>query len=211
LKKGFIAIFSLGLLMMGMQVRAQAAPEAPDLLVKRISDEVFSRVKADRHIQNGDGKRIRALVETVIMPHVDFDRTTALTVGRHWRAATPEQKKQITHEYSELLMHTYAGAIAQIKDQRIQYRPFRADPEATDVVVYSQVLQTGGVEPIQLNYRLKKEPNGWKIYDINVLGAWLIQTYKNTFSTEVSKGGLDGLIAALKEKNRDLARRKTKK
>jgi len=117
----------------------------------------------------------------------------------------------ITREYSELLTHTYSGAIAQIKDQRIQFRPFHADPGATDVVVYSQVLQAGGREPIQLNYRLKKEASGWKIYDINVLGAWLIQTYKGTFTTEINKSGIDGLIATLKNKNGELAKRKSGK
>ena len=211
LKNFLISFFVLSTMMLGMHARAQNSTEAPDVLVKRISDEVFRRVKADKHLQNGDNKRIRELVEAEIMPYVDFDRTTALTVGRHWRAATPEQRKQITNEYSELLMHTYSGAIAQIKDQTIRFRPFRAESDATDVVVYSQVLRTGGAEPIQLNYRLKKEPNGWKIYDINVLGAWLIQTYKNTFNTEISKGGIDGLIAALKEKNRELARQKSGK
>lgn len=212
LNKCIAAFFTLVVCLMVGAVQAQeaGATEAPDVLVKRISNDVLASAKADKKIQNGDDKRIRALVEARIMPYVDFHRTTALTVGLHWRQATPQQKEQIMHEYRELLIHTYSGAIAQIKDQTLQFRPFRAEASATDVVVYSQVVQTGGREPIQLNYRLQKQANGWKIYDINVLGAWLIQTYKGTFNTEINKSGIDGLIKTLKNKNQTLARGKAK-
>ncbi|RJX33542.1 MAG: ABC transporter substrate-binding protein [Oxalobacter sp.] len=209
LKKLIASCSILLLLTTGYAVAKEAAAaEAPDVLVKRISYEVLELAKADKRIQAGDDRRIRTLVEAWIMPYVDFDRTTALSLGVHWRKATPEQKEQLTHEYRELLIHTYSGAIAQVKDQRLQFRPFHAAPEATDVVVYSQVIQTGGREPIQLNYRLQKQETGWKIYDINVLGAWLIQTYKGTFNTEINQSGIDGLIKTLREKNKTLARRK---
>jgi phospholipid transport system substrate-binding protein len=214
LKKILITLFSaaslLGAGAGAVAAQGAGATEAPDVLVKRISNEVLELAKADKRIQNGDDKRIRVLVEAKIMPHVDFNRTTALSVGPHWRKATPQQKEQLMHEYRELLIHTYSGAIAQIKDQRLQFRPFRAEASATDVVVFSQVIQSGGREPIQLNYRLQKQAGGWKIYDINVLGAWLIQTYKGTFNTEINKSGIDGLIKVLKEKNRRLAASKAK-
>lgn len=182
-----------------------AAQEAPDALIKRISQDVLDTAKADKNIRSGNQKRIQQLVEAKILPHVDFQKMTSLTAARHWRAATPAQKQQLTKEFRELLVHTYSGAIAQIQDQKLQFRPFRASPSATDVIVYSQVLQSRGREPIQLNYRLVKQSGDWKVYDINVLGAWLVQTYKGTFDTEISKGGIDGLIKTLAEKNRKLA------
>lgn len=212
LNKFIAALFAVAVLLMAGSAAAQeaGAAEAPDVLVKRISNDVLESAKADKRIQNGDNNRIRALVEAKIMPYVDFQRTTALSVGPHWRKATPQQKEQIMHEYRELLIHTYSGAIAQIQDQQLQFRPFRAEASATDVVVYSQVIQGGGRESIQLNYRLQKQEKGWKIYDINVLGAWLIQTYKGTFNTEINKAGIDGLIKTLKNKNQALARGKAK-
>jgi phospholipid transport system substrate-binding protein len=129
---------------------------------------------------------------------------TALAAGRYWREATPEQQKQLTDQFRSLLVYTYSGAISQIKDQKVDFKPLRADPSATEVEVRSQVIQPRG-EPIQLNYRLQKEPSGWKIYDVNVLGAWLVETYKGNFSSEISKGGIDGLIKALSERNKKLA------
>ncbi len=210
LKKILITVFSVASLLATSHVAAQegGAMEAPDVLVKRISSDVLASAKVDKRVQNGDIKQIRSLVESRIMPYVDFNRTTALSVGQHWRKATPQQKEQLMHEYRELLIHTYSGAIAQIQDQHLQFRPFRADPAATDVVVFSKVIQSGGREPIELNYRLQKQASGWKIYDINVLGAWLIQTYKGTFNTEINKSGIDGLIKVLKSKNQSLARSK---
>ncbi|MEA5097623.1 MAG: ABC transporter substrate-binding protein [Burkholderiaceae bacterium] len=188
-----------------LQAGSAAAQEAPDALIKRISQDVLDSAKTDRAVQAGNQKRIQQLVEAKILPYVDFQKMTALTAGRHWREATPSQKQQLTTEFRELLVHTYSGAIAQIKDQTLQFRPLRANPAATDVIVYSQVLQSRGREPIQLNYRLAKRSGQWKVYDINVLGAWLVQTYKGTFETEIRKGGIDGLIRTLAEKNRTLA------
>ena len=200
-------IFALALSVTALLFAGHAlAQEAPDALVKRISLDVLNTAKADKAIQSGNHKRIRVLVEAKILPHVDFNRMTALAAGRHWRTATPQQQQRLTTEFRDLLIHTYSGAIAQIQDQSLHFRPFRASPSDTDVVVYSQVIQSKGREPIQLNYRLQKQASGWKIYDINVLGAWLVQTYKGTFDTEISKGGVDGLIKTLTEKNKSLAR-----
>lgn len=181
------------------------AQEAPDALVKRISQDVLDSAKADKEIQSGNQKRILELVEAKILPYVDFQRMTALAAGRFWRQATPEQQKQLTDEFRSLLIYTYSGAIAQIRDQKLEFKPFRAEPGDTEVEVRSQVLQPRGGDPIQLNYRLEKTPVGWKIYDLNVLGAWLVETYKGNFATEISKGGIDGLIKTLAEKNKRLA------
>jgi phospholipid transport system substrate-binding protein len=181
-----------------------AEQEAPDQLVKRISLEIIDLAKADKEIQAGNQKRVYDLVDSKILPYIDFQRMTSLAAGKSWRDATPEQQKQLINEFRTLLVFTYSGAIAQIKDQRVEFKPLRAAPEDTEVEVRSQIIQTRG-EPIQLNYRLEKLPAGWKIYDINVLGAWLVETYKGSFSAEISKSGIDGLIKTLTEKNKKLA------
>ncbi|MFC7289170.1 phospholipid-binding protein MlaC [Herminiimonas glaciei] len=181
-----------------------AAQEAPDVLIKRISEEVMAIAKSDKEIQSGNPRRIQQVVDEKILPHVDFQRMTALAAGRYWRDATPDQQKQLTNEFRSLLMYTYSGAISQIRDQKLEYRPLRADPADTEVIVNTQVIQPRG-EPIQLSYRLAKAPTGWKIYDVNVLGAWLVETYKGSFAAEISKSGMDGLIKTLAEKNKKLA------
>jgi len=203
LTKFFAVLFSTVVL---FHAGAAIAQEAPDALVKRISQDVLDTAKADKGVQAGNQKRIRALVEAKIIPHVNFERMTSLAAGTHWRQATQQQQQRLTLEFRDLLIHTYSGAIAQIQDQKLQFRPFRAGPSDTDVVVYSQVIQSKGREPIQLNYRLEKRDGVWKIYDLNVLGAWLVQTYKGTFATEIGKSGMDGLIKTLADKNKSLAK-----
>lgn len=185
---------------------AAAAEEAPDALVKRISEEVLNTARADKSIQAGNISSIVALVEQKILPYVDSERMTALAAGRYWRQATPEQQKQLITEFRSLLIYTYSGALSQVRDQKIEYKPLRADPAATEVEVRSQVIQSRG-EPIQLSYRLAKLATGWKLYDINVMGAWLVETYKGTFRSEITKGGIDGLIKSLSDKNKQLAAR----
>jgi phospholipid transport system substrate-binding protein len=180
------------------------AAEAPDALVKRISTDVIETAKTDKDIQAGNQKRVMDLVESKILPHVDFQRMTSLAAGRYWREATPEQQKQLTAEFRTLLIFTYSGALSQIKNETVEFKPLRADPADQEVEVRSQVNVSRG-EPITLNYRLAKAPSGWKIYDINVLGAWLVETYKGTFASEISKSGIDGLIKTLAERNKKLA------
>lgn len=181
-----------------------ADTEAPDALVKRISQEVLDIAKADKEIQSGSQKRVLQVVEEKILPFVDFQRMTALAAGRNWRDASPEQQKALITEFRSLLVYTYSGAIAQVRDQKVQFKPMRAEAGDTDVEVRSEVVQSRG-EPIQISYRLEKLAGGWKIYDVNVLGAWLVETYKSTFAAEISKGGVDGLIKVLSEKNQRLA------
>jgi phospholipid transport system substrate-binding protein len=183
---------------------AAIAQEAPDVLVKRVSNDVINTVKSDKDIQAGNRQKIIDLVNSKILPYVDAQKMTAQAAGRYWRQATPEQQKQLSEEFRTLLVYTYSGALSQIKNETVEFKPFRADPADTDVEVRSQVNLTRG-EPITLNYRLSKGPQGWKIYDLNVLGAWLVQTYQSTFSSEIGKNGVDGLIKKLRERNQQLA------
>jgi phospholipid transport system substrate-binding protein len=197
----FIAI---GFGMLAFAGGAVAQQEAPDALVKRISQEVLEIAKTDKDIQRGNQKRVLEIVEAKILPNVNFQRMTAMAAGRFWREASPEQQEQLTNEFRSLLVYTYSGAISQVKEQKLEFKPLRADPADTEVEVRSQVVQPRG-EPIQLNYRLEKSPSGWKIYDVNVLGAWLVETYKGNFAAEINKNGIDGLIKALSDRNKKLA------
>jgi phospholipid transport system substrate-binding protein len=188
---------------------APATNEAPDVLVKRVSTDVIDSVKADKDIQAGNSRKIIDLVNTKILPYVDADKMTAQAAGRFWRQATPEQQKQLSAEFRDLLIYTYAGALSQIKNETIEFKPFRADPADPEVEVKSQVNLTRG-EPITLNYRLSKGAQGWKIFDLNVMGAWLVETYKSTFASEIGKGGIDGLIKKLHDRNQQLANKPLK-
>ena len=204
LMKQLIAAATLAFAATGFAA-AQNANEAPDQLVKRISTEVLNTAKNDKEIQAGNTRKVMDLVETKILPYVDFERMTALAAGRYWREATPEQKRALSTEFRTLLIYTYSGALSQVRNETIEFKPLRADAGDTEVEVRSQVNTSR--EPILLNYRVAKTPSGWKIYDINVLGAWLVETYKGTFNTEISKGGIDGLIKTLAAKNKQLASR----
>lgn len=181
-----------------------AAAEAPDVLVKRISNEVIDSVKGDKDIQGGNRAKIMELVNAKILPYVDAEKMTQQAAGRHWRTATPEQKQKLTKEFRDLLVYTYAGALSTIKNETVEFKPMRGAPTDTDVEVRSQVNVSRG-EPITLNYRLSNEKGSWKIYDVNVLGAWLVQTYTSTFNSEIGKSGIDGLIKRLADRNAQLA------
>jgi phospholipid transport system substrate-binding protein len=191
----FVALGSMG-------AQAQSV-KAPDALIKEISSDVLDTVKADNSIRAGDVSKVIALVDAKVMPYVDFQRMTASAVGRYWRQATPEQQKRLQDEFKILLVRTYSGALAQVKDQTVQLKPMRSSPEDTEVVVRSEVRGKG--DPIQLDYRLAKTPSGWKIYDVNVLGVWLVENYRNSFAQEIGTNGVDGLIAKLAERNKTAA------
>lgn len=205
-----ISQFLVGLCISMSLLSGAQAQEAPDVLIKRLSTEIIDAAKTDKDIQSGNRQRINDLVEAKVLPHINFERMTSLAVSKSWRTATPEQQKQLVTEFRTLLIHTYSGAITQIRDQRVEFKPFRSAPDDTEVEVKSLVIQTRG-EPLQLSYRLEKTASGWKIFDINVLGAWLVETYKGSFSAEVSKNGVDGLIKTLTEKNKKLASASVKK
>jgi phospholipid transport system substrate-binding protein len=169
-----------------------------------VSEEILAIAKTDKQVQAGNQERIMEVVRAKILPHINFQRMTQLTAGRYWREATPEQQQALTNEFRTLLVYTYAGAVAQIRNQTLEFKPMRATPDDTEVEVRTAVIQSRG-DPIQLNYRLEKGPNGWKIVDVNILGAWLVQTYRNSFAAEIQKGGIDGLIKALNDRNKQLS------
>ena len=183
-----------------------ATDEAPDALIKRLSTEVLDSIRADKAIQGGDVSRVVSLVDAKIMPNVNFQRMTASAVGPGWRQATPEQQKRLQDEFKTLLVRTYAGALAQVSDQIIAVKPLRAAADDNEVIVRTEVKGRG--ESIQLDYRLEKTAGqgaGWKIYNLNVLGVWLVETYKSQFVQEINAKGIDGLIAALAERNKSNA------
>jgi phospholipid transport system substrate-binding protein len=176
------------------------AQTAPDAWIKQISGDVIETVKSDKAIQAGDTKKILTLVDAKILPNVNFLRMTSSAVGRYWRKATPEQQARLQDEFKTLLVRTYAGALTQVKDQSVEMKPLRARPEDTEVTVRSEVKGKG--DPIQLDYRVEKSGDSWKIYDVNVLGVWLVETYRASFAQEISSSGIDGLITKLAEKNK---------
>jgi phospholipid transport system substrate-binding protein len=189
--------------LIGMSGVQAQNPDTPDGLVKLVVEDVMNTIKNDKAIQSGDLRKINALVDQKILPHSNFQKTTQLSMGRNWAKASPQQQAQITQEFKTLLIRIYGGALAQVKDQKIQYKPFRAASDDTDVIVKTAVIGKG--EPIQLDYRLEKTANGWKVYDINILGAWLVESYRNQFNDQISKGGIDGLIQFLQQRNNALS------
>lgn len=191
---------AMGLMLAGAATLARAEPVAADAFVRTLSAEIIDAVKGDKAIQAGDLGRIRGLVDTKVMPFVNFDRMTAMSVGPQWRGATPEQRKRMLEEFKTLLVNTYSGALMQVKDQTVVVKPMRGGNGDGDVIVKSEVRGKG--EPIQLDYRLEKAGEGWKIYDVNVGGFWVVEAYKGQFAKDLSTGGLDALIARLAEKNK---------
>jgi len=190
------------------QAYAQSAPDSntPDGLIKIIVADVITSIKSDPEIQKGNIPRVVDLVEKKIVPHTDMRRTTQLAMGKNWSKASPEQQNQLIMEFKNLLIRTYSGALSQLRDQTVQYKPLRAAPGDTDVIVRTVVV--GKVDPIPLDYRLEKTNDGWKVYDINIMGAWLIEAYRNQFTNQISQNGVDGLIRFLQERNAMLAGKK---
>jgi len=187
--------------LLALPVNAQ--DEAADALIKRLSVEVFDSIKADPTLRNGDVSRIIALVDSKLMPNVNFKRMTALAVGPTWRQATTDQQRRLQDEFKTLLVRTYSGAVAQVNDLSFMVKPLRASTEDTEVVVRTEVKGRG--DPIQLDYRLERTPGegaGWKIFNLNVMGVWLVETYRSQFAQEINAKGVDGLIEKLAERNK---------
>jgi phospholipid transport system substrate-binding protein len=180
------------------------AQEAPDALVKRVAGEVLAIIKSDPKVQAGDQARIREVVETKLLPYFDFERITALAMGRNWRQATPEQQKQLVDQFRALLVRTYSGALTQYKDQTMDYKPLRGDPNATDVTVRTEVIRQGQA-PVQIDYSMSKTAQGWKVYDVIVGGVSLVTNYRDEFNEQIKSGGVEGLIRTLQAKNQGLA------
>ena len=187
---------------------ANAQDEAADALIKRLTSEVLDSIKADPTLRSGDVSRIVALVDSKLMPNVNFKRMTAAAVGPSWRQVTPEQQKRLQEEFKILLVRTYAGAVAQANDLSFTVKPLRAATDDKEVVVRTEVKSRG--EPLQLDYRLERtagEGAGWKIYNLNVMGVWLVETYRSQFAQEISARGVDGLIDKLAERNKSNTKR----
>ena len=198
-----ISTLAVALVAFGAATAAQAQT-APDALIKQVSNEVIDIVKADKAIQAGDIGKVQALVDAKVMPHVNFPRMTAAAVGRYWKQATPDQQKRLQDEFKTLLVRTYSGALAQVKENTtVNIKPLRAAAEDTEVVVRTEIKGKG--DPAQLDYRLEKQAAEWKIYDVNVLGVWLVDQYRSSFAQEIGASGIDGLISKLVEKNKAAA------
>jgi len=183
---------------------AHAQAKAPDALIKEVSTDVLEAVKADKTIRAGDIRKVIALVDQKVMPYVNFQRMTSQAVGRYWRQASPEQQKRLQDEFKLLLVRTYSGALSQVSaEQTVELKPMRSQPTDNEVVVRTEIRGKG--DPIQLDYRLEKAGETWKIYDVNVMGVWLVENYRNSFAQEIGANGIDGLIAKLAERNKSAA------
>jgi phospholipid transport system substrate-binding protein len=185
-------------------VSAQAVDQStPDGLIKSVVSDVMASVKSDPEIQKGNIQRIVDLVEKKIVPYTDMRRTTEMAMGPNWKKATPEQQTQLIGEFKNLLIRTYSGALSQLRDQTIQFKPLRAASDDKEVIVKTVVIGRG--DPVPLDYRLEKTANGWKVYDMNIMGVWLVEAYRNQFANQISQNGVDGLVKFLQERNKQLA------
>ena len=200
--KRYRSFLTCAFALLGVLAAAPApAQEAADVTIKRSSQELFEIIRADPKVQAGDQARIREVVEAKVLPNIDFERMTALAMGRNWRVADPEQQKRLIEEFRTLLVRTYSGALAQYRDQKMDYKPVRAEPNATDVTVRTEVLRPGQA-PVQIDYSMTKKPDSWKAYDISVGGVSLVTNYRDEFSEQIKSGGVDGLIKTLAAKNK---------
>jgi phospholipid transport system substrate-binding protein len=194
-----------GLLLISCTVFAQTPDQAtaPDALIKMVVTDVMASVKADPDIQKGNIPKIVELVDKKIVPYTDMRRTTEMAMGPNWKKATSEQQNQLVMEFKNLLIRTYSGALSQLRDQTVQFKPLRAAPDDKEVVVKTVVLGRG--DPVPLDYRLEKTDKGWKVYDMNIMGVWLVEAYRNQFTNQISQNGIDGLVKFLQDRNKQLA------
>ncbi|MBU3567944.1 MlaC/ttg2D family ABC transporter substrate-binding protein [Polynucleobacter alcilacus] len=203
--KRFIQCLAAGLLLVSSAIFAQTPDQAtaPDALIKMVVTDVMTSVKADPDIQKGNIPKIVDLVEKKIVPYTDMRRTTEMAMGPNWKKATPEQQAQLITEFKNLLIRTYSGALSQLRDQTVQFKALRAAPDDKEVIVKTVVIGRG--DPVPLDYRLEKTTNGWKVYDMNIMGVWLVEAYRNQFANQISQNGVEGLVKFLQERNKQLA------
>ena len=200
----YFSVLLSSLFLFAGSVSAQAVDQStPDGLIKAVVSDVMASVKSDPEIQKGNIPRIVDLVEKKIVPYTDMRRTTEMAMGPNWKKATPEQQTQLVSEFKNLLIRTYSGALSQLRDQTIQFKPLRAAPDDKEVVVKTVVIGRG--DPVPLDYRLEKTANGWKVYDMNIMGVWLVEAYRNQFANQISQNGVDGLVKFLQDRNKQLA------
>jgi phospholipid transport system substrate-binding protein len=208
-RRAIIVAASAGVAVMMARPAAAADPAsragmAPDALVQSVSTEVLDSIKADAALRNGDFDKLQKLIDDKIAPYVDFDRMTRLSVGHGWRSATAEQREALIREFRTYVLRTYSGALSRVTDHQVKMKPFKGLPTDTDVIVRTLIAPSAG-DPIQLDYRLEKTDSGWKIYDVTILGVSMVETFRNAFATEVNQNGVDGLIKALADRNKQLA------
>jgi phospholipid transport system substrate-binding protein len=197
------SVLLLATLMVSAVAVANPNPQDdPPKFVQDVADQLLVVLKSDPEVRKQNLERINQVVEQYMMPYMDFERTTRLAAGKYWREATPEQRQALSAAFKNTLIRTYSGAVTVIEDETyVEVLPFRGDATAEDVVVRSQLIPGRNVQPISFDYRLRRGPQGWLIYDVNVENVWLIQNYRNQFSQEINRSGIDGLIAALNERN----------
>lgn len=198
LLKSFFALLLLVIL-----PSASAQELAPDAMVRQVTEDVLTVVRQDKDIQSGNTRKAIELAETKVLPYFNFERMTALAVGREWNKATPEQKKRLTEEFRALLVRTYANALTSYRNQKVVYKPSRMAPADTEVVIRTEVMQPGS-KPVQLDYALEKRGDSWKVYDVIVAGVSLVTNYRDTFKQEISNTGIDGLITMMASRNKQL-------
>ena len=200
----FVAVLFLTMLAFGNTVSAQTVDSSdPQILIKSVTQQVLDEVHKQA-IDPSDIPRIMDIVNRDILPYIDFEHTTQLALARYWRTATPAQQQQLTQQFKMLLIHLYSGALAQLKpDQKIDYPPMRVAPTDTDAVV--RTIASTNAQPVEIDYRLRKTPQGWRVYDLNVMGAWLVQTYRQQFGETIQQSGIDGLLRFLTDRNQQLA------
>ena len=191
----------LAILAAGLLPLASAAQEAPDALVKRVTDEVLAIIKADKDLQSGNTRKIVELAEQKVLPHFDFARMTRLAVGRNWQQASDAQKEQLVKEFRTMLVRTYSNSLTQYREQKIDVKPLKASPQDQEVTVRTAIIQQGG-PPIPIDYAMAKSGAEWKVYDVVIDGASLVTTYRGSFNDQIQKGGIDGLVKTLQERNR---------
>jgi phospholipid transport system substrate-binding protein len=201
--KKIASLFAVLALSVGVQFNVLADTIAPDALVKSVTDDVIAIVRQDKAIQSGDTRKAVELVETKVLPYFDFAHMTRLAVGKDWKLASADQKSVLTHEFKTLLVRTYSNALTQYRNQQIDFKPLRAKPEDTDVLVRTEVRQPGA-KAVQIDYNLEKQADNWKVYDVMVAGVSLVTNYRDSFGQEVRSGGIDGLIKSLKDKNKQI-------
>ena len=201
-RKKMIGIRALGwtLLPLAFVACIASAQEAPDAMVKRVAEDILAQIRADKDLQAGSQTKARQVMETKLVPNFDFARMTALAMGRNWRTATPEQQKQLTDEFRTLLVRTYSGALANYRDNTMDYKPLRMNAGDTEATVRTEVRRAGQAA-VQIDYSMEKLPEGWKAYDVIVAGVSLVTNYRDEFNDAVKSSGIDSLIATLARKN----------
>jgi phospholipid transport system substrate-binding protein len=200
----YFSVLLSSLFLFAGSASAQAVDQStPDGLIKTVVSDVMASVKSDPEIQKGNIPRIVDLVEKKIAPYTDMRRTTEMAMGPNWKKATPEQQAQLVSEFKSLLIRTYSGALSQLRDQTIQFKPLRAAPDDKEVIVKTVVMGRG--DPVPLDYRLEKTANGWRVYDMNIMGVWLVEAYRNQFANQISQNGIEGLVKFLQDRNKQLA------